>query len=65
MYKGAEQLKISVKSFSAYLKKKNVNMRFTYKRPNVTFNKNFFEIEICITDGYFCISKGNTHYSYF
>jgi len=46
MYKVAEQLKISVKSFSAYLKKKNVNMRFTYKRPNVTFNKNFFkEIE--------------------
>lgn len=43
MYKVAEQLKISVKSFSAYLKKKNVNMRFTYKRPNITFNKDFFK----------------------
>lgn len=43
MYKVAEQLKISVKSFSAYLKKKNVNMRFTYKRPNVTFDKSFFK----------------------
>ena len=43
MYKVAEQLKISVKSFSAYLKKKNVNMRFTYNRPNVTFDKSFFK----------------------
>lgn len=43
MYKVAEQLKISVKSFSAYLKKKNVNMRFTYKRPNVMFDKSFFK----------------------
>lgn len=64
MYKVAEQLKISVKSFSAYIKKKNVDMRFTYKRPNVTFNHDFFKNINTETRAYwlgFIMADGNVY----
>lgn len=43
IYKIEKELGISGKSFTQFLKKQNVELRFTYKRPNVSYNHDFFK----------------------